>query len=389
MELSVVIVNFNVKYFLEQCLLSLEKASAGLEVEVWVVDNHSSDGSVDFLRSRFPRVRFTENDVNEGFSRANNQVIPQLRGEFVLFLNPDTLIPEDCFRACISFLRQHDDAGGLGVRMIDGAGCFLPESKRSFPSPLGAFFKVTGIHHLFPASKFFSSYYSVNVEETGVGETDVLSGAFFMMRRTVLNETGGFDTDYFMYGEDIDLSYRLQKAGYHNYYYGNCTILHFKGESTQKQSRAHVHHFYGAMSLFVQKHYSGLSLLMMKAGISFSKTLAYISLALMPGGRKAGMHANRNIFFIGSEQQYSDCKKLILHSDPSAVFAGRDNGLPPAGIPNKVNSVLLHEGMLGFKDIISLFEQLPKKTERLVRADGSRSVTGSGQKNERGIVMHD
>lgn len=387
LDLSVVIVNYNVKCFLEQCLLSVEKAIGGMQAEVWVVDNHSSDGSIEFLKPRFPKVRFVENQQNEGFARANNSVMKELTGEFVLFLNPDTLVPEDCFRQCIGFLRAHADAGGLGVRMIDGSGQFLPESKRSFPSPWSAFFKVTGIHHVFPRSSFFSSYYAVQIPETGSGRVDVLSGAFFMARRNVLYEAGGFDTDYFMYGEDIDLSFRLHKSGYLNYYLGSVTIIHFKGESTNKQTPAHIHNFYGAMTLFVKKHYKGSLSFMMKTGILFSKTMAYLSMVISSRISKAVPPQKRRIFFIGSEVEMEQTYELVKKSGTDALMIDRSAEMPPQAIPEGINTFILHHGVLSFKQIIQLTNELPSGTERLIRAEGSNSLVGSGRKNERGIVI--
>lgn len=267
MLLSVVIVNYNVKYFLEQCLCSVKKAIAydggtggpGLlgEAEVLVVDNCSSDGSVDWLRPRFPFVQFIANTENVGFSRANNQALRQCRGKYVLFLNPDTILPEDCFQQCLSFMEAHPGAGALGLHMIDGGGQYLPESKRGFPSPWVSFCKMSGLTRLFPASKWLARYYLGHLSPAGIHQVDVLSGAFMWVRKAALDKTGGFDERFFMYAEDIDLSFRIRQAGYANYYLPAPTIVHFKGESTRKDAR-YVQLFYSAMILFVQKHYSGI-----------------------------------------------------------------------------------------------------------------------------------
>ena len=256
MKLSIIIVNYNVKYFLEQCLLSVQKAIAGMEAEVFVVDNASADGSRSYLEPRFSTTRFIWNTENVGFGKACNQALKLASGEYILFLNPDTIVPEDCFDTCISFLQKTTDAGALGIRMLDGSGKFLPESKRSFPSPITSFYKLSGLSFLFPKSKTFGRYHLGFLDEHQNHEIDVLAGAFMMIKKEVLNHVGGFDENFFMYGEDVDLSYRIQQAGYRNYYFSERSILHFKGESTKKGSVNYVRMFYVAMSRFVQKHYS-------------------------------------------------------------------------------------------------------------------------------------
>lgn len=262
MQLSIVIVNYNVKHFLEQCLCSVMKALAHTRAEVIVVDNHSSDNSLGYLSGRFPGVHFHSNPENLGFARACNQGASQSTGDFILFLNPDTIVPEDCFEKCISYLEEHPDAGALGVKMLDGSGRFLKESKRAFPSPLTSLYKLFGLARLFPTSPTFAKYHLGHLQENKDHEVDVLAGAFLMVRREVFEKTGGFDETFFMYGEDVDLSYRIQQSGYKNYYFSGTRIIHFKGESTRKGSMNYVRMFYNAMSIFVRKHYGGS-----KAGI--------------------------------------------------------------------------------------------------------------------------
>lgn len=266
MQLSVIIVNYNVKFFLEQCLLSVHKAVEGMEAEVLVVDNASTDGSREYLEPKFKNTCFTWNTENIGFGKACNQALKHASGEYILFLNPDTVVPEDCFTACLSFFNQTADAGALGIRMLDGSGKFLPESKRSFPSPATSFYKLSGLSYLFPRSKTFGRYHLGYLNEHHNHEVDVLAGAFMMIPKKVLDQTGGFDENFFMYGEDVDLSYRIQKAAcpatggsYKNYYFSERSILHFKGESTKKSSANYVRMFYDAMRRFVNKHYSSSS----------------------------------------------------------------------------------------------------------------------------------
>ena len=257
MELSVIIVNYNVKFFLEQCLCSVIKAIEGIEAEIFVVDNQSKDGSRDMFDHSFPGVRFIWNETNVGFAKANNIALKIATGEYILFLNPDTIIPEDCFQKCLLFIRNHPDTGAMGVHMIDGSGKFLKESKRSFPSPLISLYKLSGLSRMFPHSKTFARYHLGNLPENQDHEVDVLAGAFMMVPRTIIEEVGAFDEDFFMYGEDVDLSYRIQKAGFKNYYFAGSSIIHFKGESTRKGSLNYVRLFYKAMITFVQKHYGG------------------------------------------------------------------------------------------------------------------------------------
>ncbi len=257
MDISVVIVNYNVKHFLEQCLCSVQAALKGLQGEVIMIDNNSSDSSIEYLTPKFSSVRFIANKENIGFGKACNQGLKLATGKYILFLNPDTIVPEDCFTKCIGFLETNTDAGASGIKMLDGSGRFLKESKRSFPSPLTSLYKLFGLAKLFPKSKTFGSYHLGHLDENKNHEIDVLAGAFMLIKKEVLDKTGGFDETFFMYGEDVDLSYRIQKAGYKNYYFADSNIIHFKGESTKKGSMNYVRMFYTAMSVFVRKHYGG------------------------------------------------------------------------------------------------------------------------------------
>jgi O-antigen biosynthesis protein len=257
LTLSVIIVSYNVKYFLEQCLYSVEKAAQNIDAEIIVVDNASVDNSIAYLQERFPTVRYIASEQNLGFAKACNLGLAQSSGSHILFLNPDTLLAEDTLSICLDFFDNHPDAGSLGVRMIDGSGAFLRESKRSFPSPVTSFYKLTGLARLFPYSRRFGKYHLGYLPEYENHEVDVLAGAFMLIRKAVLTKIGSFDETFFMYGEDVDLSYRIQKAGYKNYYIADTTIVHFKGESTKRGSLNYVKLFYQAMSLFVRKHYGG------------------------------------------------------------------------------------------------------------------------------------
>ena len=255
-DLSVVIVNYNVVFFLEQCLNSVFAASKNLNVQIFVVDNNSVDGSINMLKENFSSVVLIENKENVGFSKANNQAIKRANSPYVLLLNPDTVIEEDTFDKCIDFMNSNADCGGLGLRMLDGKGNFLPESKRGFPSPSVSFYKIFGLSYLFPKSQKFGRYHLGFLSEFEVNEVDVLSGAFMLLRKVTLEKVGLLDEQFFMYGEDIDLSYRIKLGGYKNYYFPETKIIHYKGESTKKSSVNYVFVFYNAMILFAKKHFS-------------------------------------------------------------------------------------------------------------------------------------
>lgn len=255
-ELSVIIVNYNVQFFLENCLHSVFNALQQIDGEVILVDNNSVDGSLKMLEQKFPKVKVIANDRNLGFSRANNQAMKIAKGEFILLLNPDTVVEEDTFQVCLDFFRQDSKIGGIGVMMLDGKGNFLPESKRGLPTPAVAFYKIFGLSTLFPQSPRFSQYHLGHLSKDQNHEIEILSGAFMMIRKSVIDEIGMLDESFFMYGEDIDLSYRITKAGFKNYYLADTSIIHYKGESTKKSSINYVYVFYRAMAIFAKKHFS-------------------------------------------------------------------------------------------------------------------------------------
>ena len=275
MKLSVIIVNYNVRLLLEECLQSVEKALEGIEGEIYVVDNNSSDDSVGYLQPRFPQVKFIANKENLGFARANNQAIRQSEAEYVLLLNPDTVVYDNTLRESVAFMDSHPEAGGVGVRMLTREGEPAPESRRAVPTPWIAFLKMIG---------FSKKYYMSHLPWDKPGQIEVVSGAYCMLRRQALDQIGLLDEDFFMYGEDIDLSYRLLKGGWQNWYLP-LDIIHYKGESTQKSSFRYVHVFYQAMLIFFRKHYGHLSFLLslpIQAAIYFR---AFMALMQMMGDR--------------------------------------------------------------------------------------------------------
>lgn len=264
MKLSVIILNYNVSYFLRQCILSVQESLVGIESEIIVVDNNSQDDSNKMVQHYFPDISFIQNKKNVGFSKANNQAVAIAKGKYVCILNPDTAVQKNTFKKAIEFADSKQDLGALGVKLIDGTGNFLPESKRNIPLPKVAFYKILGLK----SRKY--SYYSDHVNETETAPVEVLVGAFMLLKREVYNEVGGFDEDYFMYGEDIDLSYKLLKANYKNYYLSTVSVLHYKGESTTKD-RVYLKRFYGAMHIFYKKHFKSNNIF---------KTLVFIGVSL-------------------------------------------------------------------------------------------------------------
>ncbi|MDD2559673.1 MAG: glycosyltransferase family 2 protein [Bacteroidales bacterium] len=280
MKLSVIIVNYNVRYFLEQCLHSLYRAIENTDTEVFVVDNCSTDDSLEMLRKSYPRVKLIANSENPGFAKANNQAIIVSEAEYILLLNPDTLVQENAIHNMLSFMDAHPEAGALGVKMIDGQGRFLPESKRGLPTPAVSFYKILGLSTLFPRSRRFGRYHLGWLDKDKIHSVEILAGACMLVRKDAINKAGLLDEDFFMYGEDIDWSYRILKAGYRNYYFPPGRILHYKGESTKKGSLNYVYVFHKAMAIFAKKHFLGKSFFyafLINVAILLSGTFSFFS----------------------------------------------------------------------------------------------------------------
>lgn len=258
MQLSVIILNYNVRYFLEQCVLSVQKALEGIDAEIIVIDNDSSDDSCQMIKEKFPNVTLIENKENLGFPKGNNIGVAQAKGEYICILNPDTVVAEDTFSKILSFVTssgvENSQLGIIGCKLIDGSGKFLPECKRGVPTPWVAFTKIFGLYKLFPKSSWFNQYYAMHLDENQSGEVDILVGAFMIMKRDLYIEVGGFDEDCFMYSDDIDLSYLVKKAGYSNYYFADTTVIHYKGESTVRDG-LYMRRFREAMQFFYKKHF--------------------------------------------------------------------------------------------------------------------------------------
>jgi len=377
-KFSIIIVSYNVKYFLEQCLCSVKKAivdwsvmNSPWDTEVFVVDNHSSDESIEYLKPHFPFIKFISNHENKGFAKANNQALPMATGQHILFLNPDTILPEDFFIHCINHLETNPRIGGLGVLMIDGKGVFLKESKRGYPTPWACFCKLSGLTALFPHSRFFAQYYLGHLNHHSSQEVESISGACMFIKKEALDKTGGFDERFFMYAEDIDLSYRIQQAGYTIYYLANTSIIHFKGESTTKDTR-YVKLFYKAMIQFVQKHYSGttgrLYAVILSLAIWLHAMVAFSHLQLAKRIRKR-QPENSRMVFSGDEHSIEESKSLL-------PVSGDTRSIPTAGGSTEI--VFCEGQHLSFREIIKIMKLSPFKNYK-IHSLHSCSVVGSGK----------
>lgn len=386
MLLSVIIVNYNVKYFLEQCLCSVRKAigantqeTGRRNVEVWVVDNNSTDKSIEYLQMQFPFVQFIKNTVNQGFSKANNQAIQNAKGKYILFLNPDTIVPEDAFTKCIAFMDATPDAGSLGVQMVDGTGQYLKESKRGFPSLWVSFCKMSGLTRWFPTSKIFARYYMGHLSNQEIQKVDILSGAFMMVKKEVLDKTGGFDEQFFMYGEDIDLSYRIQQAGFTNYYFSDCTIIHFKGESTRKDSK-YVRQFYKAMVQFVQKHFHG-ELAWFYTGLleAVIWLRAAITVVSREHGERSIKYEGTPAFYLAGDEKSANEVRSVLQSFPNYSVTT---------VADDAKEWIFCEGAAyTFEQIIEQLKTCPSWLKPFIHASGTYTIVGSHSKEQRGYVI--
>lgn len=283
-QLSIIIVNYNVRDFLHHALVSLHQGLKGIRAEVFVVDNASDDGSVEMVKRHFPPVDLIVNKKNFGFAKANNQALSRARGKFILLINPDTIVQEDTLRVMVQFFENNPDVGLAGCKILNPDGTFQLACRRSFPSPWAAFTKISGLSALFPKSKLFGKYNLTYLSPDETYEIDAVSGSFIMVRRDVYEQVGGLDEDFFMYGEDLDWCYRIQKAGWKNYYVHATQIIHYKGESTRRSSIDEIGTFYNAMRLFVRKHFQRyfLMALVLRLGITLSSWVAIVKGSLRP-----------------------------------------------------------------------------------------------------------
>ena len=363
MKLSVIILNYNVRYFLELCLKSVQEAIKDIDAEIIVVDNNSSDDSCQMVNNIFPDVRLIQNDKNLGFSKGNNQGVAIASGEYVLILNPDTVHAEDSIIRLLDFADSKENIGVVGCKLIDGSGKFLPESKRNIPTPL------VSIKKIFGNSK---SYYANHLNENTNGKVDILVGACMLLKKEVYKDVEGFDEDYFMYGEDIDLSYKILKHGYDNYFFGDTTILHFKGESTLKD-KTYANHFYGAMKIFYKKYF--------KKYIVFD---VLVSVVLFFA----------RIFKEDIENETKKIDKYVLLSDKTWVKLSSKLNKPIAyNIPfsdvQDCTEIIFDANYVSYKDIINQIDSIGKN--RLVTfkilPKNSNFILGSNSNKTKGEVI--
>ncbi len=372
MQLSVVIVSYNAKYFLELCLFSVKKAIKNLDAEIIVVDNLSTDDTCQLIKDKFSDVKLIANKQNLGFAKANNLGVSKAKGKFILILNPDTVVAEDTFTNCINYINTLDKPGAVGVKLIDGSGYFLPESKRNLPTPLVTLYKMLGIH-----SKR-NAYYAQHIGENETGKVKVLVGAFMFIKRQTYIDLGGFDTDYFMYGEDIDLSYKLLKNGYQNYYLGNNKVIHFKGESTQKNVK-YLKYFYKAMYLFYGKHFERNFIfeLFLKLGMILWFWIKYFQLKFI---NPKPLKGNKAIYVGDNKVLFNKIKGCYNELDFGDISTYRL-------IENKpFNWLFIDLNKWSFKTLIQILEQYKSKAHKfrmiLPNTDiivGSDSSSGNGE----------
>lgn len=365
MKLSVIIVSYNVAPFLLQCLDSLLAALSGIESEVYVVDNHSRDDSVALVRKHHPEVIVVENHHNLGFSKANNIAIRQSKGEYVLLLNPDTIVASDTIAAAIQFLESHPHSGAAGVKMLNANGTVAPESRRGIPMPMTAFYKLSGLCGLFPNSRRFGRYYMGHLPWDSPQQIEIVSGAFCMISRKAIDKVGMLDEDYFMYGEDIDLSYRLLKGGFTNWYLP-CRIIHYKGESTHKSSFRYVHVFYQAMLIFFRKHFSKLGILVtlpIQAAIAVKAFAALVSMLTEKMTKSLGFTTSNSspvtadYICIGNEAMLSACRNITMKYGLKASFysmAQKEKALTVAGEASQRTFIVFDPYAFSFSAMITI-----------------------------------
>lgn len=375
MQLSIIILNYNVRYFLELCVLSVQNAIQNSDAEIIVIDNNSQDDSCEMMKKRFPNIKLIENKENSGFPKGNNIGVAAAKGEYICILNPDTVVAEDTFSKVLAFAKKQKELGIVGVKLIDGTGNFLPESKRGIPTPLVAFTKIMGLYKILP--KTFGEYYAQHLSENQTGKVDILVGAFMLMKRDLYLEIGGFDENCFMYSDDIDLSYMALKKGKTNYYFHETSVVHYKGESTVKDE-TYMKRFQEAMNFFYQKHFqvSLLFSVFMKVGIVFFSMIKK---------------------FQGKPKLKSRPEKYILVSEDEALREKFENKwrtlverqrITKSFANNIKTEIIFDQNQLDFKTIIQAFETNKNKNFTFkILPESSDFLIGSNSSFDRGEVI--
>ena len=375
MQLSIIILNYNVRYFLELCVLSVQNGIQDIDAEIIVIDNNSQDDSCEMMKKRFPNIKLIENKENSGFPKGNNIGVAAAKGEYICILNPDTVVAEDTFSKVLAFAKKQKELGIVGVKLIDGTGNFLPESKRGIPTPFVAFTKITGLYKILP--KTFGKYYAQHLSENQTGKVDILVGAFMLMKRDLYLEIGGFDENCFMYSDDIDLSYMALKKGKSNYYFHETSVVHYKGESTIKDE-TYMKRFQEAMNFFYQKHFqvSLLFSVFMKVGIVFFSMIKK---------------------FQGKPKLKSRPEKYILVSEDEALREKFQNKwrtlverqrITKSFANNIKTEIIFDQNQLDFKTIIQAFETNKNKNFTFkILPESSDFLIGSNSSFDRGEVI--
>jgi GT2 family glycosyltransferase len=386
MQLSVIILNYNVRYFLEQCVLSVQQAIQNLDAEIIVIDNHSSDDSCAMMKQRFPYIKLIENKENSGFPKGNNIAVSHAQGEYICILNPDTVVAEDTFEKMLNsqLATRNSQLGIIGCKLIDGTGNFLPESKRGIPTPWVAFTKIFGLYKVFPKSSLFNKYYAQDLTENQSGKVDILVGAFMVMKRELYNKLEGFDENCFMYADDIDLSYRALLLQKQNYYFHETTVIHYKGESTVKDA-TYMKHFREFMNFFYQKHFKRSLFFNLMARFG----AFYFSIVKVFKG-KAKPKVKPNQYILVSDNEALK-EKLALKLQKSVERTLIENGkivISQSISKAKHAEVILDTNYTGFKNAIAFLEENKNKslTFKLLPIE-SDFIIGSNSSNDRGEVI--
>lgn len=387
MKLSVVILNYNVRYFLEQCVLSVQNAIQNIDAEIIVVDNNSSDDSCAMMKKHFPKIRLIENKENLGFPKGNNNGVAIAQGEYLCILNPDTVVAEDTFTKVLAFAEKQSDLGIIGVKLIDGTGNFLPESKRGIPTPYVAFTKIFGLYQLFPHFRPFGKYYATHLSENQTGKVDILVGAFMVMKRDLYLQVGGFDENCFMYSDDIDLSYRILKTGKSNYYFHETTVIHYKGESTVRDKK-YRKRFQEAMNFFYKKHFSGKGFSTFLFSI-FMKIGAFFFLFFKKHQAVTVKKRIDSYYLLSENEKWRITIEKISEKKVRQINSATENAINLLSNSTESNvEVVFDNNYWSFKSIIESMEKLKDKrfTFKILPINAN-FIIGSNNSNDRGEII--
>ncbi|MWB95947.1 glycosyltransferase [Flavobacterium sp. GA093] len=384
MQLSVIILNYNVRYFLELCVLSVQEAIISLDAEIIVVDNNSDDESVLMMQKRFPDVKLIQNKDNFGFPKGNNIGVAQAKGKYICILNPDTVVAEDTFTKVLAFAEEKQNLGIVGCKLIDGTGNFLPESKRGIPTPWVAFTKIFGLYKIFPKSKIFNQYYALHLGENETGKVAILVGAFMLMKRDLYLDLKGFDEECFMYADDIDLSYRALLNKKSNYYFHATTVIHYKGESTVKDEK-YMKRFQEAMNFFYQKHFrkSWFFSFFIQIGIVF------FSIVKMFQGKERFKTPPECYFFYSSNDEMLKKMSSVFKNKASFIEFNKEKMVNSSSIfKGKRTEIILDNQYVSFKNCIKIIETLKDKSITFkIFPKNANFIIGSDSRNDRGQII--